>query len=953
MSTAGKVAVVGLLLFVPMKAARQGAGRADADENILNQDGVPLTVGQVWVPGGMKALAAAAHLEPVPTRSNFYSEFCRAIVRETQLGAAIPHYMETLQAYMDSVAKLASEGERVGDRTVIVLSISTAERRKKTARILPLLGWKLVKHQDGSFGVEPGDQPADGPRQSAPAVLGIDEIGMQETLEAGGNFQFEIVSEVAPLIGSAAWSALRESSPGGLAGVFVHNIHTARVCAGFGAMGQEAASILISTMGLRALVKKHSNDLGRYAAAFVLSEGKVMVPGGVQAEPVWEKLVGASPRDPPSFLRGLLGEPERKLAAFYCAVWRSDEAHRQFFTRNGRSAERFLAWYQKGDEFQHGEIGQADGWRTEFIQALPLDAAGNVRFPGGRRAWTSSSSPKDRTDDDVLLESAWLEAFVPVARLEQQRKVPLDEDSAKLLAQHYSEWRPLFPYFAKLTGLGAGEFAALAEFANAVAKYPEATRNIVMAEWNSLLELIARGVAVDSLEAVTGARAFRAICDGAAPSHSDRALEILSEIAGGTDLNEAVPSRLLGLNGARRSSFDRVLEVLKAPRLGDSRKQTDPTTIAAALSALVYAVSLDPDTLLVRHATQLLSRHQFVPKPSEQQKHIPLFSASALVKTGGPMGAYFAGGFANFEEASRGLPLERTSSRVVPSPPDEVQRNPSAQPAAEFLSELPTFRVSKLAVKVNHLVVNDSKGRYVDTLTADQFTVLDEGRIQTISSFESRFSKVSVALLLDTTGSMYDVLPAVKNAALKLIGDLRPEDAVAVYRFSDTVTEVQTFTSDMAAAKRAVMRTYADGATAMYDALARASHDLEGQNGKKVIILFTDGNDNNSALSADAAVQIAKTIGVPVYTIAQGEALWTPAYLKLLEGVSKATGGVTFPIHSPGDIAAVFQKVSEELTHGYYLLFEPEGVEEHTCHTIKVTAPKGYTVRAREAYCAD
>jgi VWFA-related protein len=199
---------------------------------------------------------------------------------------------------------------------------------------------------------------------------------------------------------------------------------------------------------------------------------------------------------------------------------------------------------------------------------------------------------------------------------------------------------------------------------------------------------------------------------------------------------------------------------------------------------------------------------------------------------------------------------------------------------------------------------------------------------------------------------MQFALPALKNAALRLISELRPEDSVAVYNFSDSVTELQAFTTDKAAAKRAVLRTQAFGDTALYDALARVGQDLVGHAGKKVIVLFTDGKDNASTLNPDAAIQRAKANGVPIYTIAQGEAIGHKDLLDQLAGISKATGGEAFAIEKPSEIGRVFDKVSEDLTHGYLLSFQPPPAENPAWRPIQVTVggPRGLKVRAREGY---
>jgi Ca-activated chloride channel homolog len=219
-------------------------------------------------------------------------------------------------------------------------------------------------------------------------------------------------------------------------------------------------------------------------------------------------------------------------------------------------------------------------------------------------------------------------------------------------------------------------------------------------------------------------------------------------------------------------------------------------------------------------------------------------------------------------------------------------------------------------------------------------------------AFESRFTQVSVALLLDTTGSMQLALPALKNASLKLIDDLRPGDSIAVYGFSDSVNELQPFTTDKDAAKRAVLHTQPFGSTALYDAMTRVSRDLSGRDGKKVIVLFTDGDDNFSSLTKETAIAAAEGSGVPVFTIAEGEALRRPEFLAQLGAISKATGGEAFTIRNTGEIRRVFEKISEDLMHGYLLSFQPASGETHDQRNIHLVLPgsKGFKVRAREGY---
>ena len=149
-----------------------------------------------------------------------------------------------------------------------------------------------------------------------------------------------------------------------------------------------------------------------------------------------------------------------------------------------------------------------------------------------------------------------------------------------------------------------------------------------------------------------------------------------------------------------------------------------------------------------------------------------------------------------------------------------------------------------------------------------------------------------------------------------------------------------------------MLRTQAFGTTALYDALTRTVHDLAHRSGKKVIVVFTDGIDNASVLTTATAIDEAQGAGVPIYTIAQGDALKSPALLRQLAGISKTTGGVAFTIHGPSEIREVFESVSRDLMHGYLLAFQPAPGDKREWRTIELVlhGSKGRRIRAREGY---
>jgi Ca-activated chloride channel homolog len=252
--------------------------------------------------------------------------------------------------------------------------------------------------------------------------------------------------------------------------------------------------------------------------------------------------------------------------------------------------------------------------------------------------------------------------------------------------------------------------------------------------------------------------------------------------------------------------------------------------------------------------------------------------------------------------------------------------------------------------------IHDKKGHFVDGLSRENFEVLEDGKPQQIAAFDSTTQSLSCAILLDTTGSMGEALPRVKNAMVKLIDELGPEDSVAIYTFDERLVIRQDFTIDKNAAKRAALRTRAEGATALFDALSEAAQELSRRSGKKVLILFTDGDDNSSALNASAAVARAKKAGVPLYTIAEGEATHSHNLRKLLDELSERTGGAAYEVKKPGEMEQVFHEISEDVRHLYMISYRPpEGANDGKWRKIDllVKGPKDYRVRAKEGYFAE
>jgi VWFA-related protein len=266
----------------------------------------------------------------------------------------------------------------------------------------------------------------------------------------------------------------------------------------------------------------------------------------------------------------------------------------------------------------------------------------------------------------------------------------------------------------------------------------------------------------------------------------------------------------------------------------------------------------------------------------------------------------------------------------------------------------PSFSVDVRMVEV-YATVYDDHGRYVDGLERDTFEIRDEGTPQSILDFGGTSDPLACAILLDTTGSMEQVLPQVRTSILEFIDKLGPRESIAIYTFDTGLRLRQEFTTDKLAARRAIMRTRAGGETALFDALAQTAHEIARRKGKKAIVVFTDGEDNASALSAAAAENSARKIGVPVYTIAEGEARQSKSLIETLRDIARKTGGTASVVRKPSDVSAVFDEIAHDLQHTYLLAYKAPLVTESRWRTIQVALrqPGKYKIRARQGYFPD
>ena len=270
-----------------------------------------------------------------------------------------------------------------------------------------------------------------------------------------------------------------------------------------------------------------------------------------------------------------------------------------------------------------------------------------------------------------------------------------------------------------------------------------------------------------------------------------------------------------------------------------------------------------------------------------------------------------------------------------------------------------TFRASSNLVSI-YATVSDAHRRLVPDLTEQDFEVMDNGTTQPVTVFVRDVQPITLVTLLDTSSSMTGNLPVLRRAAMALVAGLRPEDRALVGAFADTVEFSETFSSDHAELESAVRTLCPNGTTRLYDALLAGLDRLRGVGGRRVIVVFTDGEDTDSKASFKKVVARADADETMVYAIGLTDAREigiksAKGYDKVdagLKRLAEQTGGGYFEVSSADDLAPTFGRVAEELHSQYVLGFEPAAFDGRT-HSLEIRLRQaGMTARARRTYIA-
>ncbi len=273
--------------------------------------------------------------------------------------------------------------------------------------------------------------------------------------------------------------------------------------------------------------------------------------------------------------------------------------------------------------------------------------------------------------------------------------------------------------------------------------------------------------------------------------------------------------------------------------------------------------------------------------------------------------------------------------------------------AAAASAQQATFRSGARVVSLFATVV-DAQGRLVPDLTKDNFQVFDNDELQPLVLFDGGVQPITVIVMLDTSGSMTASMALLKQAAEQFLSRLLPADRARIGAFSDKISISPRFTNQRDELVAAIKDLKFGYATRLWDAITMSLDELKAIDGRRVILVFTDGDDNFSETARlSTVVDRARAEDVMVYAIGLESVVLNQSTKPDpgLQKVADETGGGYFELTKASDLAATFARVAQELHSQYVLGFAPP-LLDGTVHKLTLKVKPGMTVRARRSSLA-
>ena len=279
--------------------------------------------------------------------------------------------------------------------------------------------------------------------------------------------------------------------------------------------------------------------------------------------------------------------------------------------------------------------------------------------------------------------------------------------------------------------------------------------------------------------------------------------------------------------------------------------------------------------------------------------------------------------------------------------------------------ERPTFKAESELV-VLHVSVRDRRGRYITGLERGAFTVIDDGKPQTLEMFSGDEVPASVGFLIDNSNSMRPNRDRVIASAVEFAKHSHPKDEIFVVTFNEHVLPVfgpvvvremnmGEFGSSMSQA------ITARGMTAIYDGILDGLRRVgRGQHTRQVLIVISDGDDNASRATLDEVIKQVHESDATIYTIALIDPLTREGDPGLLRRLAQATGGETYRPRRVEEIGSAFERIARDIRSAYTLAYTPTAAatasneERHRRRTVRVYVRpadgRALRVRTRDGY---
>ena len=265
------------------------------------------------------------------------------------------------------------------------------------------------------------------------------------------------------------------------------------------------------------------------------------------------------------------------------------------------------------------------------------------------------------------------------------------------------------------------------------------------------------------------------------------------------------------------------------------------------------------------------------------------------------------------------------------------------------------FFTAETSLVLVPIVVRDRGRRFVAGLTRDDFAIFEDGVRQQIEFFETRSVPLDLVLALDFSSSMAPVAPDLQLAARQFVAALAGQGSLSVLAFNDRPYVLARGQEDPRALLAAIDRLPRPiGGTALLDAILRAL-SLHGHAlAHRVIVLFTDGDDQHSLSNLRGVEERIRASQATVYVVTLGAGRRIERVRALLERLTRVSGGRSFPIERIEDVRRALDTVRADLRDRYFIGYRPSNAGlDDTWREIEVrTANRRHVVRAREGYIA-